>query len=748
MLPSFYSELYTLTLLFMKSRGAGPTQPASIPTADAPGQPALNAEVLESLPLVSAGLGLLFAVFAVAHAFVLRTPAALPMMLVASATALILLTLSRALQARTPSPHWAHPIGTVIVGLILLNSLLHLYLVSEPQQTTNLMLLLIGTGCFFLSTPWLALVIGATCTGWVLVMWTAMPSPGWRHFGFALFTSAVLSLLIHAVRVRALRRLQRLRIQDERRRTELAAALTSSEQSRAALEASKRELEEMIRTVQESEERFRRFTDLEGIAVHANGKILDANPALARMFQYEPARILGMDVRELIAPESHLVVSENLRADFQSACEAVGVRRDGVRLPIELCGKAVPYHGRKLSMVMIRDITERKRAEDALRDADRRKDEFLAMLGHELRNPLAPIRNAAHVLRLIGSDDPTVQQAREMIERQVTHMTRLVDDLLDVSRISRGKIFLRRERLDLGPLIRAVIEDLHGTLDTTALRLTVELPDQPLPVLGDPTRLSQIVANVLHNACKFTDSGGRIAVQVQVAGAGTAVAIRVRDTGIGLEPAILAHIFEPFHQADHSLGRSRGGLGLGLALVKGLVEAHGGKVSVRSEGLNRGAEFVIELPLASDLTAAAPAPAANGVGAGSCRVLVIEDNLDAAESTKMLLSLAGYQVAVAHAGSAGVETARHFHPDVVLCDIGLPGGMDGYAVARALRRDPALASAYLIAVTGYGQEADQRRAREADFDLHVTKPFDFAQLQTVLEAVARGTAAAAGSVGR
>jgi signal transduction histidine kinase/DNA-binding response OmpR family regulator len=367
-----------------------------------------------------------------------------------------------------------------------------------------------------------------------------------------------------------------------------------------------------------------------------------------------------------------------------------------------------------------------------IQEGDRRKDEFLAMLAHELRNPLAPIRNAVQVLRLVGLQDAPVVQARDMIDRQVTHMARLIDDLLDMSRLSRGKILLRKERLDLVQLVRATVEDYRGLLESTGLDLRVSLPQGPLYAHGDPTRLAQVVGNVLHNANKFTDSGGTVTVELAPTPGDHEVVLAIRDTGIGMEPEVLARVFEAFSQADRSLDRSRGGLGLGLALVRGLVELHGGHVAVNSDGPGKGTELTIRLPLGGQPVLprqAAPPPRQARLAR---RVLVIEDNPDSAESMRMLLALSGHQVDVAPTGVAGVERARSFRPEVVLCDIGLPGGMDGYAVARALRADPDLSSVYLIAATGYGQAEDQRRSREAGFDAHLTKPIDFAELQRLL----------------
>jgi signal transduction histidine kinase/DNA-binding response OmpR family regulator len=372
----------------------------------------------------------------------------------------------------------------------------------------------------------------------------------------------------------------------------------------------------------------------------------------------------------------------------------------------------------------------------SIQESDRHKNQFLAMLAHELRNPLAPIRNAVEVMRFVGTKEPSLVQVQDMIDRQVTHMARLIDDLLDMSRISRGKILLRKEQLDLVELVRGVVEDYRSGVETAGLKLDLQLPAGPLWTIGDPTRLAQVVGNVLHNAQKFTDAGGRIRVEARRLPDEATAEIVVYDSGIGMEPGMLARVFETFTQADRSLDRSRGGLGLGLALVKGLVELHGGEVRAGSDGLGRGTRMAIRLPLPEHVpqqpkTERGPAAAT----ASSHRVLVIEDNQDAAASMEMLLRLAGHQVQVAYSGPTGVEAARGFAPHVVLCDIGLPGGMDGYAVARTLRKDPALQSAYLIALTGYGQDGDKSNSRDAGFDVHLTKPVDFHELQGLLASV-------------
>lgn len=383
------------------------------------------------------------------------------------------------------------------------------------------------------------------------------------------------------------------------------------------------------------------------------------------------------------------------------------------------------------------EITELKRLETELRqraadlaEADRRKDEFLAMLAHELRNPLAPMRTALEVLRLGGNDVATRDRLSLVLERQVRHMSRLMDDLLDVSRISRGTTLLRREPLELGRLVRDTVEDYRRTAEGAGVSLELELPDEPCPVLGDPLRLAQVIGNLLQNAVKFTGAGGTITAALRVQG--TDAVLSVRDTGIGIAPELLPQVFNLFVQAERSPDRSRGGLGLGLALVRGLAELHGGAVRAASAGPGEGSQFTVTLPLLRDVPSG-PAPAAQTPGpARSLRVLIVDDNRDAAETLRDLLELWGNEVAVCASGPEGIARAVEWQPDVVLLDIGLPG-MDGYAVAAELRRDPRTASLHLIAVTGYGLEEDRLSAFQAGFDAHLIKPVDPEELRRQLE---------------
>jgi signal transduction histidine kinase len=384
----------------------------------------------------------------------------------------------------------------------------------------------------------------------------------------------------------------------------------------------------------------------------------------------------------------------------------------------------------ELELRVAERTAELSRANALLVEADRRKNEFLAMLAHELRNPLAPIRNGLEILRLAGNNAQVREEARSLVERQVNHLSRLVEDLLDVSRITHGKMRLQRQRLDLARLARTTAEDRRPTLEQAGLRLTLELPEVPVWVMGDETRLAQVLNNLLDNAAKFTDRGGEVMVRLRREPGPQAV-LSVRDTGVGWQPALLERLFEPFAQEDRTLGRAGGGLGLGLALVKGLIELHGGRVNAVSEGPGKGAEFLVRLPAAPEPAALSQMPAGSRPTGEQLRILVVEDHCDAAETLRLLLELLGHQVKVAHSGPEGVRAAGQWRPDVVLCDIGLPG-LDGYGVARALRQDQATAKARLVAVTGYGQEEDRRRAFEAGFDHHLTKPVGPEELETLL----------------
>jgi signal transduction histidine kinase/ActR/RegA family two-component response regulator len=418
------------------------------------------------------------------------------------------------------------------------------------------------------------------------------------------------------------------------------------------------------------------------------------------------------------------------------------MRADGSRILVSLTISPIKdQDGRVVgASKIVRDITDRKRAEDELRElaaslseADRRKNEFLAMLAHELRNPLAPISNAARALRMGGREE-ALRPASEMLERQVKQMSRLVDDLLDMSRITLGRIELRRERVELAPIVDHAVEAARALYRSMNHELTVSVPAEPMLLDADPARLTQVVGNLLNNACKFTDKGGHVWLTVDREG--DEAVIRVRDNGIGIARENIPSLFEMFAQVDTSLERSRDGLGIGLTLVKTLTEMHGGRVHADSAGPGHGSEFTVRLPLLSQAARPSSSAAVSqppGVVTAR-RVLIVDDSLDGAESLAMLLQLGGHETHVAHDGIEGIEAASKLRPDVVLLDIGLPR-LNGYEVCRRLRAEPWGKDLMLVALTGWGQEEDRHRSNDAGFDAHLVKPVDHDALLKLLASV-------------
>ena len=384
---------------------------------------------------------------------------------------------------------------------------------------------------------------------------------------------------------------------------------------------------------------------------------------------------------------------------------------------------------------ILRNVTERVRLEEALKESDRRKDEFLALLGHELRNPLAAVVNGIHVLNTIGAQDEQTRRVRQVVERQAQHMTHLIDDLLDVTRISRGKIALRRERLDLGELISKTAEDQQASFAENGCELSVQVPEGPLWVEGDPTRLAQVVGNLLQNACKFTDSGGRVVLTAGPVEDGQ-VRVSVRDNGVGMDRALIERLFVPFSQADSSLDRSRGGLGLGLSLVKGLVELHGGTISASSAGPAQGSEFTFRLPRAGEGIASAPEQSYRRTDEEHVlfRILVVEDSAPVAEVFSILLRDMGHEVEIVPSGQAALERLEEFQPDVLFSDISMPR-MSGYELAERIRSRPEFSDVVLVAMTGYGQSEDRERALRAGFDHHLVKPAEPEQLRRLFKSI-------------
>jgi len=504
----------------------------------------------------------------------------------------------------------------------------------------------------------------------------------------------------------------------------------------------RRRMEDALR---ESEERFRNMADHAPVMIwmtDAAGRCTFLSESWYAFTGQTPATGLGLGWLDAAHPDDREVAGETFlssNARYEAFRLDYRLRRaDGsYAWAIDSATPRFGPDGEFLGYIgSVLDITERKHAETALLEADRRKDEFLAMLAHELRNPLAPIRHAVEVLKADGVDDASQHWARGVIERQTRHITRLVDDLLDVSRITQGKIALRLERVSVAAVLEGAVEATRPIAETRRQSLAMVAPPAPLHVEGDPTRLVQIVSNLLNNACKFTDEVGRITVTATREGA--EAVIRVRDDGIGIPPEMLSRVFELFTQADRSLDRSQGGLGIGLTLVRLLVGLHGGTVEAHSDGVGRGSEFVVRLPLAAvddlDVGASAPSEPPRVAGNSPVRVLVVEDNRDSAEMLSILLSLNGYQTQVAYDGPAALETASRFLPQFTLCDIGLPG-MSGYELARQLRAQYG-AEARLVALSGYGQEEDRRRSAQAGFDDHLVKPVEPEVLLSVLKALA------------
>jgi signal transduction histidine kinase len=387
----------------------------------------------------------------------------------------------------------------------------------------------------------------------------------------------------------------------------------------------------------------------------------------------------------------------------------------------------------------LRYAIERGRIEDELRrrleqlaEMDRRKDEFLATLAHELRNPLAPIRNSLHILRMSGGSGPAAERVHEMLERQVNHMVRLVDDLLEVSRITRGKIELRRERVELAAVLRSAFEISRPFIEAAHHQLAISLPTEPLTLEGDPVRLSQVVANLLNNAATYTEEGGQIWLTARREGSEAVVS--VRDTGVGIPAEMLPRVFDMFAQVDRTLKRAQGGLGIGLSLTRTLVEMHGGRVEARSDGPGQGSEFTLRLPIPMQDSRRAEGRPGGGRQATvprRQRVLVIDDNHDAADSLGMLLKFLGADAQVVYDGPAALEALPRYRPDIVFLDIGMPG-MDGHEVAQHIRQTPEFRDVLLIAMTGWGQKEDRRLSQAAGFDHHLVKPVNADTLQALL----------------
>ena len=492
---------------------------------------------------------------------------------------------------------------------------------------------------------------------------------------------------------------------------------------------------------QEMGERFDLLaTDAKEYAVFLvglDGHILCWNTGTERLFGYPSHEIIGQHFSRFFSAEDILTGQpehelKTALADGRAHRDCWQVRKDGTRFwcratvtPLQDENK----HTRSFARVM-HDLTEseaeqaqRGRA-DGLANANRSKEEFMALLSHELRSPLSPILNALEILRQMRTTDPIIEQAGNIIDRQVGVMVRLVDDLLDISRITKGKLRLTKEKVELRVVVNHAAETVRPAMDCRKHEFSISIPTKPIWVQADPARMEQVVVNLLNNAAKYTETGGLIRMTVNREGA--EAVIRVRDNGVGISPELLPHVFELFTQVDGSLGRSYGGLGIGLALARNLVEMHEGRLQASSAGLGKGCEFTIKLPaLVESTVQEATTVLAPGERAGrSLRVLIVEDNVDAGDSLSLLLRLYGHEVQLARSGPTALEMASATLPDVVLMDIGLPG-MDGYQVAKRLRERPEFKSVTMCALTGYTpSEADRQRQKETGFNHYYVKPVD------------------------
>ena len=476
------------------------------------------------------------------------------------------------------------------------------------------------------------------------------------------------------------------------------------------------------------------------ISKRLDGHIVSWNQGAERLFGYTADEAVGQAISLIIPPdrleEEAMIIERLRRGERIEHYETVRVTKDGRRVEISLTISPIRDAGNNIvgASKVARDVSQRRAVETALRDADRRKDEFLATLAHELRNPLAPIRNSLHILRVTAISDPAVERVRDIMERQVNHMVRLVDDLLEISRITRGKIELRRERVELAAVIGSAVETSKPLMDAAGQELIISIPPEPLTLDADPVRLAQVFANLLNNASKYSDSGAQI--QLTVRREGKQAVVSVRDAGMGIDAEMLPRIFDMFAQAQDSLPRAQGGLGIGLTLVRSLVQLHGGTVDALSAGPGKGSEFVVRLDLAAprirDVRRTMEARAASV----PLRVLVVDDSRDGADSLAMLLSLEGADVRVAYDGQSAFDGLAAFHPAAAILDLAMTD-MDGYELARRIRAQPAYSDITLIALSGWGQDAQKRESQLAGFAYHLIKPPDADALRAVLATIAK-----------
>lgn len=557
---------------------------------------ALDGVVRDSLRPVAGGLAGLFLFFAFSHAIFLPPAIAPAMVGLALGTAIGMFALWWALGQRPMPAAWAHPIGAGVGGMVLINGLIHMYLAADPKQTTDVALLVIGLGCFFLSDRWLAAGLVASLGGNLTVALLLPPAPDWSHYGFLLVAATVLSVLAHTTRVRTFRRLVRLHLRDTQQQTELHS---------------------LVAAMQQSEARFRRLAEapFEGIAIHDQGIILDVNSTLAAMAGYAPAQMIGRSALEMAAPEYRTRILQKIASGSDTPYQVEALRRDGTRFPVEIRGSAIPYQGRMMRVVAIRDITAQRQAEARLRAAkeeaeaaSRAKSQFLANMSHELRTPLNIILGYSEMLQeeLAAEDNQARVADLARIIEAGRHLLVLIEDVLDLARLDTNKLEITRETFPIRSLVDGLVPTAQAQTAQHGNRLVMECPVDSGDLYSDPHRLRQVLLHLLSNAAKFTEEG---TITLAVSRSPDMVYFRVADTGIGMTSDQVVDLFQPFTQADGSPTRKYGGSGLGLALSRRLCRALGGEITVESH-LGQGSVFTICLPAllpASDLAGMAPA---------------------------------------------------------------------------------------------------------------------------------------------
>jgi PAS domain S-box-containing protein len=555
---------------------------------------ALNAVVFESLFPISGGLGIIYLVISIGHVLLLPASLAPVMVSVALVTAGLLFGLRYLLRRKPISVRWSHPLGAFIAGLVLLNSLLHLYFLSDPQQTTNLLLLIIGVGCFFLSVRWLALIIGATVVGWLLIAWQALPSQSWIHFGFALFEAVALSVLVHGVRIKIFRRLEGLRMRDRLRKAELEGALIASDESRRNVEDSKHKLENTVQALQASQTYSQSIISnmLVGLIITDElGVIESVNPAVEKIFGYSHEELIGQHLKLLMPqPGTKKDREQFLKHAYLRSIGRIteweGRRKSGEIFPFEL--SLFEFHtleGRHFAG-NIKDVSER-------REVDRLKKEFISTVSHELRTPLTSIRGSLSLLAagVLGELPEEAQEVVTIAERNSVRLIGLINDILDLERLESGKLEMHFDVLEMAAILEKSVESVRGLAQQQEIALEVE--NTETKVYADGDRLVQVMVNLLSNAVKFSPEKSAITVTAEQKD--RCVEVRVKDRGRGVPAEHRELIFERFRQVEASDSRQKGGTGLGLAICKAIIEQHNGIIGVESEE-GEGSTFWIQIP--------------------------------------------------------------------------------------------------------------------------------------------------------